>query len=129
MLQACIDSVWVVEASGGPDVQVATHSTILLVDMLNLHTSAALNKCLSTMLRDAGILKLGCRLSDDINQLHRSYPDMEAFQSAEALLDLTPAWTLYMQEHNDQVSTWDLVQGPALRLGKCVTFVRQHVSA
>lgn len=86
-----------------PDVQVATHSTVLLIDMIKLHKSSALDKCLCTLLQDAGICKLGCRLSDDINQLHRSYPDMEAFQSAEALLDLTSPWTLCMQEHNDQV--------------------------
>ena len=86
-----------------PAVQVATHSAVLLFDMLKLNTSAALDECLSNLLHSTAILKLGCRLSDDVTKLHRSYPDMLAFQKAEALLDLTGPWTLYMHEHNHQV--------------------------
>ena len=84
-------------------MQVATHSAVLLFDMLKLNTLPAVNKCLSSLLQDSGIIKLGCRLSDDVSKLHKSYPDMQAFQQAEALLDLTGPWTLYMQKNNAQV--------------------------
>lgn len=85
--------------------QVATHSAVLLLDMPKLKGSEALDQCLSSLLQNAGIIKLGCRLSDDVTKLHRSYPDMQAFQEAVALLDLTGPWTMYMQENNDQVRT------------------------
>ena len=71
--------------------------------MPKLKGSEALDQCLSFLLQNAGIIKLGCRLSDDVTKLHRSYPDMQAFQGAVALLDLTSPWTMYMQENNDQV--------------------------
>ena len=84
-------------------VQVATHSAVLLFDMPKLKGSQALDQCLSSLLQNAGIIKLGCRLSDDVTKLHRSYQDMQAFRTAQALLDLTGPWTMYMQENNEQV--------------------------
>ena len=86
-------------------MQVATPTAVLLVDMLKLHTSDALNLCLTSLMHDATIIKLGCRLSDDLEQLHRSYPHMQAFQQAAACLDLSSPWTEYMQKHNEQVLT------------------------
>ena len=71
--------------------------------MPKLKGSQALDQCLSSLLQNAGIIKLGCRLSDDVTKLHRSYPDMQAFREARALLDLTGPWTMYMQENNDRV--------------------------
>ena len=83
---------------------VATHSQVLLFDMLRLQESQALDTCLTSLLQSSSVVKLGCRLSDDVSKLHRSYPGMQAFQQAEALLDLTGPWSLYMQTYNSQVS-------------------------
>ncbi|KAL0033286.1 hypothetical protein WJX77_001863 [Trebouxia sp. C0004] len=83
-------------------LQVATHSWVLLFDMLRLQKSQALDTCLATLLQSSSIVKLGCRLSDDVSKLHRSYPGMQAFQQALALLDLTGPWSLYMQTYNSQ---------------------------
>lgn len=83
--------------------QVATHSAVLLFDMPKLKGSQALDRCLSSLLQNAGIIKLGCRLLDDVTKLYRSYPDMQAFREAQGLLDLTGPWTMYMQENQDQV--------------------------
>lgn len=84
-------------------MQVATHSEVLLIDMLGLHGNQALDDCLSFLLQSSHITKLGCRLSDDLNKLHRSYPDMQAFKHGATLLDLTAPWTLYMQAYNSRV--------------------------
>ena len=85
-------------------MQVATHNDVLLFDMLRLQESQALDICLTTLLQSSSVVKLGCRLSDDMSKLHRSYPGMQAFQQALALLDLTGPWSLYMQTYNRQVS-------------------------
>lgn len=85
-------------------MQVATNSQVLLFDMLRLQDSQALDTCLTSLLQSSSIVKLGCRLSDDVSKLHRSYPGMQAFQQALALLDLTGPWSLYMQTYNSQVS-------------------------
>ena len=85
-------------------MQVATRSHVLLFDMLRLQESQALDICLTTLLQSSSVVKLGCRLSDDVSKLHRSYPGMQAFQQALALLDLTGPWSLYMQTYNSQVS-------------------------
>ena len=91
-------------------MQVATHSQVLLFDMLRLQESQALDTCLTSLLQSSSIVKLGCRLSDDVSKLHRSYPGMQAFQQALALLDLTGPWSLYMQTYNSQVSLVGLLQ-------------------
>ncbi len=85
-------------------MQVATHSHVLLFDMLRLQDSQALDTCLTSLLQSSSIVKLGCRLLDDVSKLHRSYPGMQAFQQALALLDVTGPWSLYMQTYNSQVS-------------------------
>lgn len=85
-------------------MQVATPSQVLLIDMLRLHGSQALDECLTALLQSSSITKLGCCLSDDVSKLHRSYPGMQAFQTAVALLDLTRPWSLYMQTYNPQVT-------------------------
>ncbi|KAL0026717.1 hypothetical protein WJX79_006852 [Trebouxia sp. C0005] len=46
-------------------LQVATHSQVLLFDMLRLQESQALDTCLTTLLQSSSVVKLGCRLSDD----------------------------------------------------------------
>ena len=42
-------------------------------------------------------MKLGCQLSDDMSKLHRSYPQMQAFQHAVSLVNLPGPWLLQQE--------------------------------
>ena len=48
-------------------------------------------------MQDSGIVKLGCQLSDDMSKLNRSYPHMQAFQHATALLNVPRLWVQHAQ--------------------------------
>ena len=84
--------------------QVASRDAAFVFDLLALHTSKALDDCLTQLMSSRSILKLGCALSGDWQKLAASYPDMQAFHGAQHLLELKQAWQCWLQQQpNRQV--------------------------
>ena len=48
-------------------------------------------------MQNHAVVKLGCQLSDDMSKLHRSYPQMQAFQHAVSLVNLPGPWRLQQE--------------------------------
>lgn len=87
-------------------LQIASRSAVWLVDLISLHGSRQLDQSLSRLMQNSAIIKLGCQLSGDMSKLHRSYPQMQAFQHASALLDIPGPWNVHQQLSSKKVSTF-----------------------
>lgn len=68
--------------------QVASRRQVLLLDLLALGSSAALDAFLAPLLRSPAIIKAGCGIRQDLAALARSYPALRGFSAAAGVLDL-----------------------------------------
>lgn len=78
-------------------IQVASHKTVVLFDLLTLcqHHAAALDACLSPLLSDGALLKLGFEVAGDLSKLASSWPSVPAFRVVAGVLDLRPLFVAY----------------------------------
>ena len=68
--------------------QIASRSMVLVIDLLALGDSAALDMLLIRLLSASTPIKAGCAIGEDIAALARSHPALQAFQACGGLLDL-----------------------------------------
>ncbi len=68
--------------------QIASRSLVLVIDLLALGASSALDTLLIRLLSASTPIKAGCAIGDDIAALARSNPTMQAFHACSGLLDL-----------------------------------------
>ena len=68
----------------------------MVVDMLALGGSAALDALLIRLLSSRSLVKAGCGIRQDLAALARSYPAMAAFAACNAVLDLRPVFAQHV---------------------------------
>ena len=75
-------------------LQLATDDAVFVVDLLALgaHSPQALSGALQPVLLNESTYKLGIGLAGDLRKLATSYPSVEAFQAANACIDLATLW-------------------------------------
>lgn len=76
---------------------------MLVIDLLALGASAALDMFLIRLLGPATPIKAGCAIGEDIATLARSYPALQAFQACSGLLDLRTVFVQHVSATGLQV--------------------------
>ncbi|BDA47863.1 probable exonuclease mut-7 homolog at C-terminar half [Coccomyxa sp. Obi] len=74
-------------------LQVASRRHVLLLDMLALHELPELDAFLIRLLATDTIIKTGVGVTEDIAQLARGYPAMQAFKECSGILELGRVFT------------------------------------
>ena len=84
-------------------LQVASRTEIVIFDLYKLNSSPTLDKALTTIFQNDGILKLGCGVGDDIKNAAKSYSHMAAFKQVRGVVNLQTLFSRHVQATGLQV--------------------------